>query len=69
MSAIYISKNGQQLGPYSVEQINEMLEQQQALLTDDAWMEGMQGWEPINSEAFADLEIGQSAASDTAEVS
>jgi uncharacterized membrane protein len=68
MSAIYISKNGQQLGPYSVEQINEMLEQQQAVLTDDAWMEGMQGWEPINSGAFADLEIGQSAASDTAEV-
>ncbi len=69
MSAIHISKNGQQLGPYSVEQINEMLAQQQAALTDNAWMEGMQGWEPLNSGAFADLGIGQSAASDTAEVS
>jgi len=69
MSAIHISKDGQQLGPYSVEQINEMLVQQQAALTDNAWMEGMQGWEPLNSGAFADLGIGQSAASDTAEVS
>jgi len=69
MSAIHISKNGQQLGPYSVEQINEMLAQQQTALTDNAWMEGMQGWEPLNSGAFADLGIGQSAASDTAEVS
>jgi len=69
MSAIHISKDGQQLGPYSVEQINEMLTQQQAALTDNAWMEGMQEWEPLNSEGFANLGIGQSAASDTAEVS
>jgi hypothetical protein len=62
MSAIHISKDGQQLGPYSVEQINEMLVQQQAALTDNAWMDGMQGWEPLNSGAFADLGIGQSAA-------
>ena len=62
MSAIHISKDGQQLGPYLVEQINEMLVQQQAALTDNAWMDGMQGWEPLNSGAFADLGIGQSAA-------
>ena len=63
MSAIHISKDGQQLGPYSVEQINEMLVQQQAALTDNAWMDGMQGWEPLNSGAFADLGIGQSSGS------
>jgi len=68
MSAIHISKNGQQLGPYSVEQVNEMLAQQQAALTDNAWMEGMQEWEPLNSEGFANLGIGQSTASETAPV-
>ena len=62
MSAIHISKDGQQFGPYSVEQINEMLAQQQVALTDNAWMDGMQGWEPLNSGSFADLGIGQSAS-------
>ena len=66
MSAIHIEKNGQQIGPYSVEQVNEMLAQQQAALTDNAWMEGMQGWEPLNSEAFAELGIGQSSSSSSA---
>jgi hypothetical protein len=63
MSAIHISKDGQQFGPYSVEQINEMLAQQQVALTDNAWMEGMQGWAPLNSGTFANLGIGQSSAS------
>ena len=63
MSAIHISKDGQQFGPYSVEQINEMLAQQQAALTDNAWMEGMQGWEPLQSRVFVNLGIGQSSAS------
>jgi hypothetical protein len=68
MSAIHISKDGQQLGPYSVEQINEMLSKQQAALTDNAWMDGMQGWEPLNSGAFADLGISPSEASAAAPV-
>mgnify|MGYP006100080465 CR=1 FL=1 len=68
MRAIHISKNGQQLGPYSVEQINEMLSKQQAALTDNAWMDGMQGWEPLNSGAFADLGIIPSEASAAAPV-
>ena len=63
MSTIHISKDGQQFGPYSVEQINEMLAQQQAVLSDNAWMEGMQGWEPLNSGVFVNLGIGQSSAS------
>ena len=66
MSAIHISKNGQQFGPYSVEQVNEMLAQQQAALTDKAWMEGMQGWAPLNSGAFINLGIGQSLSSSSA---
>ena len=66
MSAIHISKDGQQLGPYSVEQINEMLTQQQAALTDNAWMEGMQEWKPLNSEGFANLGIGEGTAAPVA---
>lgn len=68
MSTIHISKDGQQFGPYSVEQINEMLAQQQVALTDNAWMEGMQGWEPLNLGAFAELGIGQSSGSVAAPV-
>jgi hypothetical protein len=45
-----------------------MLVQQQTALTDNAWMDGMQGWEPLNSGAFADLDIGQSSGSVAAPV-
>ena len=66
MSAIYVEKNGQQLGPYSVEQVNEMLTRQEITLSNTGWMEGMQGWEPLNSGAFTELGIGQSSITPSA---
>lgn len=44
---IYLARNNQQAGPYSLEQINQMLASQQVLLTDLAWHEGMTEWKAL----------------------
>lgn len=44
---IYLARNNQQAGPYSLEQLNQMLQSQQVLLTDLMWHAGMQEWKPI----------------------
>jgi hypothetical protein len=45
---VYIAKDGQQQGPYSVEQLDELL-QQEAITGDDLfWYEGCDGWHPIS---------------------
>ncbi|MGS5758424.1 DUF4339 domain-containing protein, partial [Acinetobacter baumannii] len=36
---IYLARNNQQAGPYTLEQLNQMLASQQVLLTDLAWHE------------------------------
>ena len=62
---IYLARNNQQAGPYSLEQVNQMLASQQVFLTDLVWQEGMTEWktlgevtqgklvyEPINTPIF-----------------
>lgn len=44
---IYLARNNQQAGPYSLEQVNRMLASQQVLLTDLAWHEGMTEWKTL----------------------
>ncbi|KAF7276088.1 hypothetical protein GWI33_010933, partial [Rhynchophorus ferrugineus] len=44
---IYLARNNQQAGPYTVEQLNQMLANQQVLLTDLIWHEGMSEWKPL----------------------
>ena len=44
---IYLARNNQQAGPYSLEQINQMLASQQVLLTDLAWHQGMPEWKAL----------------------
>lgn len=44
---IYLARNNQQAGPYSLEQINQMLSSQQVLLTDLAWHQGMTEWKAL----------------------
>ncbi|MDY6455929.1 RDD family protein [Acinetobacter faecalis] len=44
---IYLARNNQQAGPYTVEQVNQMLASQQILLTDLAWHEGMVEWKAL----------------------
>jgi len=44
---IYLARNNQQAGPYTLEQVNQMLASQQVLLTDLAWHEGMTEWKAL----------------------
>ena len=44
---IHIQRDGQQMGPYTLEQINEYLTQGALLATDSAWHEGMIEWVQI----------------------
>lgn len=44
---IYLARNNQQAGPYTLEQINQMLASQQTLLTDLAWHQGMTEWKTL----------------------
>src|SRR5258708_3818233 len=53
----YISRSGQQYGPYTVAELQNMIAQGQVSATDDAWGEGMASWAPV-SEILA----GASAA-------
>lgn len=44
---IYLARNNQQAGPYSLEQVNQMLATGQVSLTDLAWHEGMTEWKVL----------------------
>ncbi len=44
---IYLARNNEQAGPYSLEQINAMLANMQIVLSDLAWHEGMAEWLPL----------------------
>ena len=48
---IYIHKEGQQVGPYSLEQVNEQLAQGTLQLTDLAFHEGLSNWTPLSQVA------------------
>jgi hypothetical protein len=44
---IYVGRNGQREGPFTLDQIRTMLAQGQAQPTDLAWYEGAAGWIPV----------------------
>jgi len=44
----YVSRNGVQQGPHSLEQINSLLAAGQLAVSDLAWQEGMANWEPLS---------------------
>jgi len=44
---IYLARNNEQAGPYTLEQVNAMLSNKQIVLTDLAWHEGMANWLPL----------------------
>ena len=44
---IYLARNNQQAGPYTLEQLNQMLASQQVLLTDLVWHQGMPEWKAL----------------------
>jgi uncharacterized RDD family membrane protein YckC len=44
---IYLARDNQQAGPYTLEQLNQMLASQQVMLTDLAWHQGMPEWKAL----------------------
>ncbi|MFL6521419.1 MAG: GYF domain-containing protein [Chthoniobacterales bacterium] len=46
---IYIGKNGQQLGPFSLEEVNRKVAEGSFAGTDLAWYEGAAGWAPLSA--------------------
>ena len=49
---IYVGKNGQQLGPFTLDEVNSKLADGTFVGTDLAWFEGAAGWAPL-SQAVA----------------
>ena len=45
---IYVGREGDQRGPYSLEQIQQYLAQGGLQLTDSAWYEGLDSWIPLS---------------------
>src|SRR3954463_13875386 len=45
---IYVGKNGQQLGPFSLDEVNRKLADGTFAGTDLAWYEGAAGWAPLS---------------------
>src|SRR5260221_2076502 len=46
--ALYINKDGQQLGPYSVAEAQTLLRSGTVAATDWAWQEGLPTWIPLH---------------------
>ncbi len=44
---IYLARDNVQAGPYTLEQVNNMLASGEVILTDLAWHEGMSQWQPL----------------------
>jgi hypothetical protein len=59
---IYVGKNGQQLGPFSLEEINRKLADRTFAGTDLGWYEGAAGWAPLSSVAGVVIPPSASAA-------
>jgi uncharacterized RDD family membrane protein YckC len=49
MRQYHIERDGSQYGPYSADQIIEMLQSNQLSLSDHCWHEGMSGWASLSS--------------------
>src|SRR5690625_4658746 len=49
MSQIFVAKNYGQRGPFSEEEVYELLENNEFSWDDLAWREGMQGWDPLRT--------------------
>ena len=59
---IYVGKNGQQLGPFSLEEVNRKLAEGTFAGTDLAWYEGAAGWAPLSGVAGVVIPTAAAAA-------
>jgi hypothetical protein len=46
---IHIARDGKQLGPFSLEEINRQLAAGTLSVSDNAWYEGISGWVPLST--------------------
>lgn len=46
---IHIARDGKQLGPFSLDEVNRQLAAGTLSLSDNAWYEGAAGWAPLSS--------------------
>lgn len=58
---IHIARSGQQLGPFSIEEINRKLSDGTLSPTDQAWYEGASGWGPLSSVPGVTISGGPSS--------
>lgn len=63
---IHIARDGKQLGPFSLEEINRQLAAGTLSLTDNAWYEGASGWAPLSTVPGVGGAASTSAATPTA---
>ena len=60
---IHIARDGKQLGPFSLEEINRQLAAGTLSLTDNAWYEGASGWAPLSTVPGVTTGAASTAAS------
>ena len=66
---IYISRDGEQNGPYSIEDVNTYLKDGTLLPTDLACQEGLDEWVPLDEIQFTGLELKQDQSESVSEPS
>ena len=66
---IFISRDGQQAGPYSVEDINACLKDGTLLPSDLACQEGMEEWVPLSEMEFSELNVPRGESKSDLELS
>jgi hypothetical protein len=60
---IHIARDGKQLGPFSLEEINRQLAAGTLSLSDNAWYEGASGWAPLSTVPGVTAAAASTAAS------
>lgn len=65
---IYLNINQQQVGPYEITDLKQMLNDQQVNLGTLAWKPGMNNWEPLSSSSFASLGVNGTKKLETNEI-
>lgn len=63
MMQIYLARNNEQAGPYTLEQVNSMLASGQVVLSDLAWHEGLDNWQPLGQLTGGRLHYSTSGSS------
>ena len=66
---IFISRDGEQAGPYSVEEINACLKDGTLLPSDLAFQEGMEEWVPLSEMEISELNVPRGESGSDLELS